>query len=147
MRVDIKNDTAIAKYAKRHGRILVCHDRHKDEPTRYSLYQEIYHNGGQMIEIKGGSQQNVFECLGKFLIHRERWVDFFHDNEGIFVIKSDNKVACRQRKDLLFHIQHVLDIDVIPEIGPKAIHTPRHRKPQVRRAIPTEQQTLFEDGG
>ena len=87
-RVDVneRNDTDILKYARRHRYIMVCHDKFKDKRTRLELYPEIYKNGGKIIQIGGGPEQEPLSALGRLLVHREDWGRWFKYNDGIVTV-------------------------------------------------------------
>ena len=84
--VDIHDDTAILKWARRRRRIMVCHDKFRDRQTRRELYQEVYANGGRIIRIGGPPDQHPLTSLGKILAHRQDWLKFFSENHGMVVV-------------------------------------------------------------
>ncbi len=70
VKVNHRDDVAIVKYARHYNRIVVCHDRHKDQ-VRYQMYQEIFKRGGRIIEIGGHNGKPELTSVGKILVHRE----------------------------------------------------------------------------
>ena len=66
--VNIHDDCALVKHARRYKRILVCHDRHRDKRRdrgiRLRISQEIFNNGGCVIQVSGGSDQPILTSLG-----------------------------------------------------------------------------------
>ncbi len=84
--VDIRDDTEVLKWARRHRRIMVCHDKFRDGQTRMKLYREVYDNGGRIIRIGGKPDQHPLTSLGKIVVHRQDWMDFFSENVGMVLV-------------------------------------------------------------
>lgn len=84
--VDVRDDTAILKWARRHRRILVCHDKHRDGQTRVKLFLEVYENGGRVIRIGGTPDQPPITSVGKILVRRADWSAFFKENNDGMVL-------------------------------------------------------------
>ena len=144
VKVNIQDDCAIAKYSRRYKRIVVCHDRHNDSKTRYRLYHEMYSNGGRMIEIGGPPKQHELTSLGKILVHREDWVNYFNDNDGIVVVTKGNPVF-KQRKDLLKGLQQFsLSHPSMPTIALKAPRKISARRSQ--KLLPPGQSSMLDLG-
>ena len=127
--VDIRKDTAILRWARRHRRILVCHDKHKDRETQLELFPEIYRNGGKVIRIGGGPGQDIYTSPGKILLHRQKWLKWFQTNDGIVTVhESMNKKDAHQ----LYQIVQG-DMDLVE----RPVQTLRHRKPVRRQTKPS----------
>jgi hypothetical protein len=62
--IDVRDDTALLRYARRHQMILLCHDKHDANSTPPSWYPELARNGGRVIEIGGGPQQPALRAVG-----------------------------------------------------------------------------------
>ena len=86
--VDIRDDVAVLKWARRHRRIMMTHDRFKDGPTKHKLYQEVYVNGGKIIQIARRQDQSPAMLLGKVLVHLRDWAAFFEENEGMVLLHA-----------------------------------------------------------
>lgn len=82
------DDTELLKWAREHGYILVCHDKHRDAKAKYSFYAELYYRGGQIIRISGQPGQDILMALGKILVHRSKWQEFFGKDSGECVVHS-----------------------------------------------------------
>ena len=78
----IRDDVKVLQLARKQGRILVCHDQHKDKETKLRLYPEIHKHGGKILQIGGDSSQKILTALGKILVWREQWVSWFKENDG-----------------------------------------------------------------
>jgi hypothetical protein len=131
--VNIRNDSALVRYARENGYILVCHDKHRDRKTNQHLYPEIYHRGGQVLRISGNGSQDPLLSLGKVLIHRELWRRFFAEHDGIAILYRDRMVG--QEAALLYlYIQRPMDLLKDP------VAALRKRKP-VRRTRRKTQKT------
>lgn len=139
VKVDYRDDIAIIKWARSHGRIVVTHDRYRDRATKIRACQEIYENGGQVIQVSRGQSQTPLTCLGKILAHREDWVKFFQENDGM-VLVHQNGMTPMPRAYLIRQIQNQLDFPALPQIAPKS---PRPRKGGQKPKPVSEEQSSF----
>jgi hypothetical protein len=143
MGLDGREDTDVLRWARRHRYILVCHDRHRDRRTQLSLFIEIRKNGGKIIEISGHTGQDPLTALGKLIVHRERWRQFFNDNHGIVTVYEDS-VKLRDPHEL-----YTTRVQKEMALGLDPAKTVRHRKtlkPSQKKRIkgkPLEQQQLI----
>lgn len=112
--VDIHDDVAVLKWARRHRRIMVTHDKFRDGPTKYKLYREVYENGGKIIQIVRKKNQSPPLLLGKILVHMGDWRTFFEENEGIVLLHSTG-MKRMPREHLIRQIQSTF-ADPIPVV-------------------------------
>lgn len=139
--VNVRDDTEIIKWARRHRYILVCHDRHKDKRTQLQLFPELRRNGGKIIEIGGHTGQDLLTALGKILVHREEWMQFFKENDGIATVHR-TEIRKKSAHELYKRVQGEL------ALGGDPARTLKHRKhleqPTRKRIkdMPAEQQQL-----
>jgi hypothetical protein len=126
--VDIHDDTAILKWARRRGRIMVCHDKFRDGQTRMSLFREVYENGGHIIRIGGRPDQPPLTSLGKITVHRQDWLDFFSENDGIVLVHMTGMTRM-PREYLLRRYQSTLfdPSAVLRQPRRQTQATPRHK--------------------
>ena len=125
VKVDIRNDTAILRWARRYGYILVCHDKHRDNKTRLELYTEVYRNGGKIIRMGGGTDQDPLVELGRILLHLDEWREFFAENDGMVVVGKTGAKLCPSHT-LYTKVQAALDTERVT--GRKVIKPSRQRK-------------------
>lgn len=135
VRVDVTNDTAILRWARQHDYILVCHDKHRDRKTRLELYPEICQNGGRIICVGGGPDQDPLVALGRILVHLDEWRDFFAQNHGIVVVHKQG-INRTPSHELYSKVQSLLDTDRVT--GRKLIRPSRERRAK-RRQEPSVQ--------
>ena len=133
----IENDVEVLRYARKRGRIVVCHDKHKDREAEMHLFPEIFHNGGYILRIGGDSSQPLLHALGKITIHYDEWSDWFKDNlQGGRVTLSRNK--CSKTTGDEFMQRHLRRVyashDVLP-LPPRRKGYRRKRPP----IVPIEQ--------
>ncbi len=129
--VNIHDDTAILVWARNHHRIFVTHDRFKDGKTKFKLYNELYENGGHAIQIGGGSHIPLLTSLGKILIHREDWVEFFDKNDGMVLVhKYGMKLMPRA---YLHRNMRKRDDEATETYIDIALKAPRHKRKGFRR--------------
>lgn len=121
VRVDYRDDISIIKWARKHRRIVVTHDRYKDRATKIRACQEIYDHGGQVIQVSRGQDQTPLTSLGKILAHREDWVKFFQENDGMVLVHKTGMTPM-PRAYLIRQIQNQLDFPALPKIAPKSPH-------------------------
>ena len=148
--VNIRDDVAVLKWARRRRRFMVTHDRFKDGPTKHKLYQEVYDNGGKIIQIVRKQDQSPVMLLGKILVHRRDWLKFFEDNEGIVLLHSTG-MKPMPRDYLIRQIQNVL-FTPVPVLNKRRRATRRSRRKtpipdyQGRLALPEEAAMPEDDG-
>ena len=125
--VNIRSDVDVLRWARRRRYILVCHDKFKDRQTRIELYPELYRRGGKIIQIGGGPDQDPYTSLGKILLNREKWVEWFKNHDGIVIVHE--RINTRDALKLYAVVQRKMPLEVSPEQTLKA------RKPhkQVRK--------------
>lgn len=128
--VNVRDDTAIVRWARQHDRIFLCHDKHQDKRTRLELYPEIYYNGGKIIRIGGAPDQDPLVALGKILAHLDEWRDFFGANDGMVVVHKQG-INYLPSDKLYARVQGAFDKD--RATGRKVIKPSRERKPRGRR--------------
>ena len=134
--VNIHDDTAIVKWARRHHRFFVCHDKFNDKQTRLKLYFEVFENGGQIIQIHGGPQQHPIASLGKILVNREKWLGFFREYEDGIVRLSTHDARYYPPDKLHREIQRL----VVDPIG--ALDRPRKARKRRFGPVPPDQYRL-----
>lgn len=129
--VNVRDDVAVARFARKHRRVLVTHDRFKDGKTKVRLFQELATKGGKALQIHGGGQQPVLTSLGKILVRRTQWVQWFKENRDGLVRLSLEDMKSFNREHLSRQVQARLDLAVPPVEVP----TPRHRR-STKRSSP-----------
>ncbi|MBI4302779.1 MAG: hypothetical protein HY665_00355 [Chloroflexi bacterium] len=136
VKVNIRDDAAIVKWARRHNRILVCHDKYQNREHKIKVFQEIYAHGGHVIQIAGGSGQDILTSLGKLLANREEWVNFFKQNDGVALVHRGG-MKPMPRQYLIRQIQGTLGgktgIGDIPLRSPR-----RQRQPKIKPTSPNK---------
>ena len=126
----IEDDVEVLRYARRQNRILVCHDKHSDRSTQLRLYPELYHRGGQILQIVGDSGQPTIPALGKILVNYELWSEWFRVNSGggRVSVHSRGWRAISAEELMARHMHRIYVGDEVPPIPPR-----RRRGPQTRR--------------
>lgn len=134
VKVNYRDDAAIVRWARHHDRIVVCHDKYKDRATKIRVCQEIYQNGGRVIQVSRGSKTNPdpLTSLGKILLHREQWLQFFQENDGM-VLLYETGMRRMPRQYLLRQIQGLLGAPLVPVTTPKV---PRRKMATERKPKP-----------
>lgn len=140
--VNVRSDRDILQWARRHRYIYVCHDKFGDKQTRLEIYPEIFYHGGKVIQITGGPQQNLYVSLGKLLIHREKWVEWFQSNEGIVTLSMD-KMRTQDAHQLYTMVQRTMDLAVDPEATMRRRRIRRQQSERPQRQVPLEQRRLL----
>ncbi len=91
--VNVRSDVDLLRWARERGRILVCHDKHRDGQTRMRLFGEIYVNGGKILRIGGRPDQSPITSAGMIMVHRQQWLEFFEEHQGGIAVV--HRTGCR----------------------------------------------------
>ena len=86
------------------------------------MYPEVYHNGGKIIQIGGGPDQDPYKSLAKLLMHMQEWLEWFKENDGIVIVKGDG-IKKQDAHKLFKFVQAEMSLEVAPA------QTLRSRKP------------------
>jgi len=141
--VDIHDDTAILRWARRRSRIMVCHDKFKDGKTRFKIFEEVYENGGRVIQVGSKPDRLPLTSLGLILANRSDRLKFFEEESSgmVFVHKTGmtrmNRAYCQ-----LQYRKVLVDpaFDPIPALSRRRRSAQRTQRP---RQIPEEQAKLI----
>ncbi len=134
VKVNIRDDGAIVEWSRKHNRILVSHDKYKNREHKIRVFQEIYEHGGHVIQVAGGSDQDVLTSLGKIIVNRKEWVKFFNDNDGVALLHRGG-MKPMPRAYLIRQLQGILGDDK-SVIGDIPLKSPRRRKQHIPKMIP-----------
>ncbi len=137
---NVRSDTALLRWTREHGHILVCHDKHRDKSTRLELYPELYEHGGKIIRISGPPGQNEITALGKILVHREKWSSWFAENDGEIIVASHTIIYHDAHDLYTTHVQGALQIDPVKTIRRSR---PTSRRPRQSRPKQPPEQSSF----
>jgi len=141
VKVNYRDDVAVVKWARRHNRIVVAHDKYRDKRTKIRVCQEVYEHGGRVIQIAGGPQQHPLTSVGKILTHRDDWVKFFQDNDGMVLVHQTGMTP-KPRAYLFRQIQGQLGQPMLPVIAPKAPR-PQRKTKRKPKPVSSEQPSLL----
>ena len=73
--------------ARELNRIFITFDELKGQEGAQFAY-ELERNGGKVIQILGGPEQNIHRSLGKIWFHFPSWFPFLQQNDGIAVLSD-----------------------------------------------------------
>ena len=126
VKVDIHDDVAILRWARRYGYILLSHDRHSDLPTRLEWHPEIALHGGQVIELRSDNRRNPYTTVGRLLASRVEWRAWFDEHVHGVVYVHKQGITTRTQQDFA---------RMAPDILPPAEEGGRRedRRPAARR--------------
>ena len=135
----IRDDVRVLRLARRQGRIVVCHDAHRDRETQLRLYPELYRRGGKILQIRGDSSQDLLTALGKVITWRLEWSNWFSQNDGRVVVSKGG-----WRKNTAAELANFASVQRVQDVGP--VVTKRTTRTIKRRTkIPPEQQPLIDN--
>lgn len=135
-------DVDLAIYARNNKRIYITFDELRAEQGE-KVSRELRKNGGHVIRIQGGADQDKFRIVGKILFHYPEWYPFLSANSGISLISDIRKQSCVNWPPKEYHHRyHRLDAEQFTEYLEKRKsrpYRPRPRKPKP----PPDQQILL----
>jgi hypothetical protein len=103
-------DVNLLRHARRNYRIYLTFDDLRGESGE-NVGRELRTNGGNMIQIRGGADQDEHRITGKILFHYPDWRPFQARTEGVTVI-SDVKHNCMNYAPENWHHKfHKLDAE------------------------------------
>jgi hypothetical protein len=141
LKVNIRNDRSLLRWARKHRYILVCHDKFKDRQTRIELYPELYHRGGQIIQIGGGPAQDSYMALGKLLVNRNTWLEWFKEHQGYVLVHSQG-IKMRDATELYTIVQSRMPLETEPVRTLKQRETIKRQRKRRITPKPVEQEQL-----
>ena len=110
-KVDVGNDAAIVRWAREHGYFVLCHDRHRDFPTRLELFPEVAYHGGQVIQVGSDDARDPHTTVGQLLAWRAEWRKWFDDHRhGIVYVHAQGFKTYTQQR-LAAMVPNVMDLD------------------------------------
>jgi len=128
------NDTKYLIWARKHGYILVNHDKHRDAKTKYSFYSEMYYHGGRVIRV-GQPGQPTLRLLGCILAQHHRWSEYFAKDSGEAIVHpSGCNYICASK--LMERSEYKLRLPFEDPSIPLKDRLPSTRKIVVRRKNP-----------
>ncbi len=143
MSLNVPNDdTRLLIWAREHRYILVCHDKHRDAKTKYSFYSEMFYRGGQLIRISGRPGQSALLALGKILVHRPTWQEYFRNDSGEAVVNPSGcpfTSAAKLFDRSSYELRLPFEDPAVPLKSRAPLHKRRKRK---KKPPPIEQMRL-----
>ena len=143
LRVNIRNDRNLLRWARRNRYFLVCHDKFKDKQTRVELYPELYNRGGQIIQIGGGPSQDHYTALGKLLVNRNDWLEWFKSHNGYVLVHSQG-MKKRDANELYSIVQSKMPLETEPVRTLKQRELFKKKTKRRPSQIPIEQDRLLD---
>jgi len=135
-----RDDVDLLRWARERGYIYVCHDRFKDRDTKVKIYPELHQNGGKVLRIAGDSSQDPLVAVGKILVDREKWQQWFENNDGIVIVRANNKPIYQYARDLFARIErYLVEDDPARRIRDRE---PGRERPRRRRSPPDQERLI-----
>ena len=137
VKVDIHDDVAILRWARRYGYILLSHDRHSDLPTRLVWRPEIALRGGQVIELRSDEHRNPYTTVGRLLASRVKWRAWFDEHVHGVVYVQERGITPRTQQELGRMAPNILPLT--DQGGPREARQPAARRTRKKKAPPEAQ--------
>ena len=96
------DDTIWVIHARKNNRIAITFDELKAQQGK-KISRELRSNGGRIIRIQGGPEQNTYRSVGKLLFHYQDWYPFLSQNDGISVVSDVRTASCRNYTPEEYH--------------------------------------------
>ena len=138
------DDTLLWAWARNHGYILVCHDKHRDAESRFSFFSEMYYRGGQVIRIGGQPGQDPIWALGKVLAHRPTWQQYFAADSGEVVVHSSG-CNFKSAEELFRRSRYIMRIPFEDPAVPVRNRAPIERNRPSKPKLPRASERLVEE--
>jgi len=134
-------DYKLVHYATQWKRIFLTFDQLRAE-AGIRVARELRQNGGKVIKIMGGPDQNPYRAVGKLLFHYPEWESHLNAKNGVSVI-SDTKQSCKNYTPRQYHQKyHPTDANQFEKYlaKRKAKHP---RKKRIKKATLSDQAPLL----
>lgn len=144
LKISVPNDdTRLLVWARARGYILVCHDKHRDAPTKYAFHSEMYYRGGKVIRVGGRPGQDPLLSLGMILTHMPSWREHFQ-RDSVEAVVHVNGCRFVSAERLFDHSRYKLKLTfddpavrVRERAEPKSLASRRRRVPS-REQLPLD---------
>lgn len=130
-------DVNLLIVARSEQRIYVTFDKLRGESGR-SIGRELRKNGGNVIQIHGGDDQNEYRIMGKLLFHYPEWFPFQAKYDGVTVISDVKKNCINYTPDAWHHKYHKLDAEQFTAYLKKQQTKPYKRRPRKGKTSPDQ---------
>lgn len=124
-------------HARKEQRIFLTFDNLRAEHG-VQVAQELRHNGGKVIRVAGGPDQEDYRALGKLLFHYPEWHPFLDAQSGVAVI-SDLKSCKRFTPQEYHHHYYKIDAEQFETYLKSRSERPYRPRKRRRRPSPSEQ--------
>lgn len=136
-------DAKLLIHARENNRIYVTFDKLRAEEGA-EVARELRQNGGQIIQIKGGAEQDKFRIIGKLLFHYPDWYPFLSTKNGISIISDIRKQSYQNLTPKDYHQKyHPTDAKQFTQYLAERKKKQLRRKPRRRKRPPPEQLSLI----
>lgn len=136
------DDVVWVVHARQHNRIGITFDELKAEQGE-KISQELRLNGGRIIRIQGGPEQNKYRTVGKLLFHYPEWYPFLNNSNGVSVIADVRTQSCRNYTPEEYHHKyHPTNAEQFTEYIRAWRQKPYKPRPRKRKPPPDEQGLL-----
>jgi len=127
-------------YAREHGRIAITFDKLKaDQGARVA--HELRKNGGHVIRIQGGPEQDKYRAVGKLLFHYPEWYPFLTSSNGMSIIGDVRTASCRNYTPEEYQQKfYPTDAKQFTEYLKKRKDRPYKPRPHKKKIAPEQQQ-------
>jgi hypothetical protein len=85
-----KEDWRLVSWVRIHNHVLLTHDEFRGD-SGLQVAQELRMNGGRVIYIAGGPEQEPERALGKLYFHWHEWQDYFKQEDGIVHLQDTRR--------------------------------------------------------
>jgi hypothetical protein len=133
------DDVVWVIYARKHNRIGITFDKLRAEQGE-KVARELRLNGGHVIRIQGGPEQNEYRAVGKLLFHLPEWYPFLTSNNGVSVISDVRTASCKNCTPEVYHQKyHHVDAEQFTEYLKKQKQKPYRPRPRKKKIAPEQQ--------
>jgi len=141
-----KDDARLVAWARIHNHTFITFDHLRGYSAR-DVAQEIKLNGGRVILIGGGPEQEPERALGKILYHWQTWSGYFEQEDGLVQISDLKKPKFFPRSEIEYRVRG-MDRPLLQEyVRERQEARKRPLKRSKRRKADPQQQEFDVSGG
>ena len=123
--------------------VLISFDKMKRKGVGIKMQEEIRDNGGKLLTISGGPEQELERAVGRILFQAPEWRKLLGQHDGWFHVSDarEGGFTWKSRQQLMWGARQIIDPHFYEYEAIRSAAKPRRRRP-IPPKMPLEQGNL-----